>query len=215
MGIHFWPSTVKKTHTFKILGQSGRKQDQPYSAEARNHEKCMLKGISGDNPIQPATQSSDNLKVGSGCTRLHQVKFWKFPRTEFLKPLRAMFLGVVIAQHMPTEIFLAAICSHCLFLIPCTYLKRSPPSVPSTLDNGVQQEEDLFSLGWTSSVPSTSPCIWCSPAPGHPPGQKKRNVSLKLSVTTLLCKCAGIHCCQRSTLTHVQLLAHQDLQHFP
>lgn len=146
MRIHFWPSAVKKPHTFKVLGQSDRKEDQPDSAEAQNHEKCMLKGTSGGHLIQPATQSSDNLKVGSGCARLHQVKFWKLPRTEVLKPLRAIFLHGLIAQHMPIEVFLAAICSHCLFLIPCTYLKRSPPSLTSTLDNGVQQEKDLFSL---------------------------------------------------------------------
>lgn len=77
-------------------------------------------------------------------------------------------------------------CSHSTayahWSIPCCNMQPLPlldslhisekRSIFSTvpLDSGVEQEEDFSFPGWKSSVPSASPCTWCSPTSGHPAG---------------------------------------------
>jgi len=60
------------------------------------------------------------------------------------KPLWAISSGALAAQHKPSGVSLAARCSHCLFSIPCTFLKICPSSLEPPLDCGVKQKE-----GWT------------------------------------------------------------------
>lgn len=108
--------------------------------------------------------------------RVHRASLnhiWKFARMKFAGFINLsgqFLLGLSHHNISLLEYPMLTVCSHCLFLIPRTYLKIRSCSILSCLDSRIEQEEDFSALDWTISVPSASPCILCSPTPTHPPG---------------------------------------------